>query len=436
MKDTARVFTWLVFSTGLVLWSGPVSPTRAAPTSSARFSYADGTVTLTLPIKLWGPGASSELAAKWEIWLESTLDVAAAEYSCYPMEFEVDVEFSSPLFTLDEEGAAPPLPFLYPRDDDAQIDFEDRNLRLMSGPLAIGREAGWDYWYVPVGTDIRRAWVLTGSGLGMVPSGASPTTVAHEATHLLGGEDHYDYETDLPLPGWEGNVMAEWNGTYDERNFHEILDALKENFRDDTSLPTCLRLETLLDFVSYSHPVTRPAPCDNDSAIGDLRVSALIESASAFEPDAPVTLTIGSGELHWSILERCQSGVLGVETPNNPFPVEVTGFVDTGPENSPVSYALGYGAYRIKSQAAETICFDNLYGGRCDTGALNFILSASTLITGPSGAGGTLAELVLPQNVKTGDQLSYDIFRDTPNSNPHWYDGEGVVTVVDKYEGW
>jgi len=66
MKDTARVFTLLVFSTGLVLWSGQVSPTRAAPISSANFSYGDGTVTLTLPIKLWGPGASSELAAEWE----------------------------------------------------------------------------------------------------------------------------------------------------------------------------------------------------------------------------------------------------------------------------------------------------------------------------------------------------------------------------------
>ena len=268
----------------------------------------------------------------------------------------------------------------------------------------------------------------------MVPSGASRYTVAHEATHLLGVDDHYDYETDLPLPGWEGNVMADWNGTYDERNFHEILDAIKENFGDETSLPTCLRLETLLDFVSYVQPANATAPCNNDSAIGDLRVSALIESAGAFEPDAPVTLTIGSGELHWSILERCSPAVLGVETTPNPFPVEVTGFVDTGPGNSPVSYALGFAAYRIKSQAAETICFDNIYGGRCDTGALNFILSASTLITGPSGAGGTLAELVLPQNVKTGDQLSYDIFRDTPD--PHWYDGEGVVTVVDKYEGW
>ena len=434
MKDTARVFTLLVFSTGLVLWSGQVSPTRAAPTSSARFSYGDGTVTLTVPIKLWRPGASSELAAEWERWIESTLNEAAAEYGCYPMEFEVDVEFSFPLFTLDEEGAAPSLPFLYPRDDDAQGDFEELNLLLFAGLNGLQREAGWEYWYVPVGTDIRRAWVSRRGDFGMVPSGASRFVVAHEATHLLGGEDHYDYDTSQPLPGWEGNVMASWNGTYDERNFHEILDAIEENLGDETSLPTCLRLETLLDFVSYSHPATLSAPCDNDSAIGDLRFSALIESASAFDPDAPVTLTIGSGELHWSILERCQSGVHDVETPNNPFPVEVTGFIDTGPGNSPVSYALGIAAYRIKSQTAETICFNNIYGGKCDTGFLNSILSASTLITGPSGAGGTLAELILPQNVKTGDQLSYDIFRDTPH--PHWYDGEGVVTVVDKYEGW
>lgn len=422
MKETARVFTLLVFSMGLVLWSGQVSPTRAAPTSSARFSYGDGTVTMTLPIKLWGPGASSELAAKWERWIESTLNEAAAEYGCYPMEFEVDVEFSFPLFPLDEEGTAPSLPFLYPSDDDAQISSESRNLRRMSGPLAYTRTPGWDYWYVPVGTEIRRAWVMTGRGLGMVPSGASRYVVAHEATHLLGGEDHYDYDTNQVPPAWEGNVMASYGGTYDERNFHEILDAMKENLGDETSLPTCLRLETLLDFVSYVQPATRPAPCDNDSAIGDLRFSALIESASAFDPDAPVTLTIGSGELHWSILERCPgSGHLGVETRNNRFPVEVTGFV-------------GDGAYRIKSQTAETICFNNIYGGNCDTGGLSFILSASTLITGPSGAGGTLAELVLPQNVKTGDQLSYDIFSDTPD--PHWYDGEGVVTVIDKYEGW
>ena len=444
MKDTARVFTLLVFSTGLVLWSGQVSPTRAAPTSSARFSYGDGTVTLTLSIKLWGPGASSELAAEWERWIESTLNEAAAEYGCYPMEFEVDVQFSFPLFTTDEEGYDEKkganffLPLLYPLDDDVQVEIEHRNLTMAAELAGPQLEAGWEYWYVPVGTEIRRAWANLGAyqseGHGMVPSGASRYVVTHEATHVLGVDDKYDYVTEQPLPGWDGNVMASYNGTYDERNFHEILDVIEENLGDETSLPTCLRLETLLDFVSYSHPATVGAPCDNDSAIGDLRFSALIESASAFDPDAPVTLTIGSGELHWSILERCQSGVWGVETPNNPFPVEVTGFIDTGPGNSPVSYALGIAAYRIKSQTAETICFNNINGQICDTGFLNSILSASTLITGPSGAGGTLAELILPQNVKTGDQLSYDIFRDTPH--PHWYDGEGVVTVVDKYEGW
>ena len=49
----------------------------------------------------------------------------------------------------------------------------------------------------------------------------------HEFGHLLGFDDRYDYNTQNPKPGWEGNIMAE--ATYkpsivEQRDINRMVD--------------------------------------------------------------------------------------------------------------------------------------------------------------------------------------------------------------------
>lgn len=61
----------------------------------------------------------------------------------------------------------------------------------------------------PLGND--RAYVQ-GINKGVWPSQRPAWTAAHEAGHLMGVPDKYDYLTGKPLSNAKGNIMAEHGG--------------------------------------------------------------------------------------------------------------------------------------------------------------------------------------------------------------------------------
>lgn len=374
----------------------------------ARYSQVDGKILLTLPIKIWGGGASQELATKWGNWIETLFNQAAAKHSCFPIELEVNVQLS--------EGAlAPSEAYLL-----AAIDGQTQNARLQEIHQVLIDdgvwEEGWDYWYVPDINPYVHSYAFqdtakTGVGnyqsdkWGWVASAAPRRRVAHEAMHLLGHEDHYGPDNG-PSPGWENNIMSGLFDTLDERNFQEIIENIKEDV-EGHRLSACLTIEQVFQVISYS---AEPA-CNNDVGDGSLGyfVSGFLprEGGADGGMDAISLTGFGHGSLEWTPLSRCPStGYEDVEIINNPFPVDVSGYVEIGAE------------FHIETLAKEEGCFRSQFGDRCwESGALSQAL---------------LPEIVVPWDVQVGDRFPFVIFWDT--GHPHYYEGEGVVTVIGKIE--
>jgi RHS repeat-associated protein len=65
----------------------------------------------------------------------------------------------------------------------------------------------------------------TGGNSGTWQAERPGWTAAHEAGHLMGISDKYNYETGKAHDGWEGNIMAEHGGKVEEKNIADVLSA-------------------------------------------------------------------------------------------------------------------------------------------------------------------------------------------------------------------
>jgi hypothetical protein len=402
----------------------------------ARYSQADGRILVTLPLKIWGSGASQALATKWEKWIEKLFNDAAAkdEYRCFPIELDVNVQLSGPANPA--SGFTPWESYLLAAGDDAQA--QNARLQEMHQVLIENGvwEEGWDYWYVPDIFPGAHSYdfqdtAKTGIGdyqsdkWGWVAGNAEPRRVVHEAMHLLGHEDHY-HPNGGPNPGWENNIMSELVDTLDERNFQEIIESIKENV-EGHHLVACLTIEQTFQVTSYA----AEPPCNNDIGKGKL-----VYSVSGFLPgkgetdrgtDAISLTGFGHGSLtglhqsalpvgesllalayaDWTPLSRCPGTEHeSIRIINNPFPVEVSGVVEIGAE------------FHIETLAKEEGCFRSTFGDWCwEDGALTELL---------------LPEIVVPWDAEVGDEFPFVIYWDSGDA--HYHEGEGVATVIGKIE--
>jgi uncharacterized protein RhaS with RHS repeats len=86
-------------------------------------------------------------------------------------------------------------------------------------------EEGNPYNTITVPEGNGRAFVNgVGGDSGTWPAERPGWTAAHEAGHLMGLDDKYNYTTNMPNSGWENNIMAVYGGVVDARNIDEILN--------------------------------------------------------------------------------------------------------------------------------------------------------------------------------------------------------------------
>ncbi len=400
----------------------------SAVNSAASFNYSDGSLKITLPIRIWGEGATPELANQWEVWVETALNNAAIDYSCIPIEFDADVQFVPPLFVPPDGSEAVAGNIGGNGYSFTKTQFRSAMLHEIRRRFQRNSTDGLEYWYVPDDANsLRRAFIsrIGGSyindGVGMIPSGATKHTVVHEAMHVIGHDDKYSDNArgySVPDSGWSGNIMATLAGAFDRRNFHELYDAIEDEFGVDT-LPSCLKLEMNLDFISYA----KSPPCNNDQAIGTLEFSVMPDLSEDLDGGGIFPLTgHGQGDIGWTILQRCPGTMpQNVEITNNPFPIDVSGYLEDG------------GDYHIELHSGDHVCFNATLGSFCDMGLLNLVLPQSQFKTSyGSYAEGSLAEMILDTGLQSGDWFKYSIFATTPD--PHWYDGHGIVIIMDKID--
>ena len=73
---------------------------------------------------------------------------------------------------------------------------------------------------VPVGNGTAKVF---GTNRGEWPSARPPWTAAHEAGHLMGLPDRYNYQTIKPLPGYAGNIMGQRGGIPSTKDISDII---------------------------------------------------------------------------------------------------------------------------------------------------------------------------------------------------------------------
>ena len=87
--------------------------------------------------------------------------------------------------------------------------------------------------YIEVDNTVSRNYVLGGDEGQW---NTDPWSVAHEWAHLVGLRDQYTDPSgggsSVPNTGWEGNMMAEVDGTVDQRNIDGIVGGAVKDFND------------------------------------------------------------------------------------------------------------------------------------------------------------------------------------------------------------
>ena len=376
MNRFVRIAASAAMLAGALAASIPAGPGFAAPTTQVFFDVVGGEIVISATITTYGPGSSETFAANAQKWIDETWNNAAKEFttnSCYPMRFEVTVKHA---------------------DIEGRFDVES------------GNEA-WYVMEVDAGqhhtSAVFNAHIYITDGVGVMDTNDGAFTLAHEAGHVFGLGDKYDSTTKKPLPGWEGNIMAEYGGTPDARNFQEILQAAHAALEGRGEVPPCLQAKLSIDVDGLE-----PSFCNLDAGSANMEFDI-----SPIEYDISGGLTgTGEGVNVFTPVSRCPNTQYGgIETPD-PYPVTVFG-------------ALTESGYEI-TLLADDLTMNFFTSGEvyAQNAFMPFLFEHSAGVN----VEGSLESFVIPREVKTGDIFEFTI--GSPPETGYWWEGVATLEIL------
>lgn len=333
----------------------------AAPLRRAIATFEDNSIVVGGWITIYGPGASQELADLWQTWIEDTWNAAAAQATegllCYPVKFVAIVDYKN------------------------TVDKND----VPSGK-------GYDAWYIiKSGPGWHHRAYVTGVGdfkqdhRGVLTNNDSIFTVTHEAGHVFGLADQYDYATEQPLPGWETNIMGAYGGTIDAGNFLLILEAARRNGLL-ADAPTCQRLS--LEMRWQMSAVGSTCGTSVNEVYGKATFPLLVSAEGALSGT-------GEGGLGHSFVVNDCPFWLGFETPYL-YPITVSG------SKTADGYAI------TLSAEDQSIAHNIDEKGQDRSQTVHMLPAFLPEIKGVS-LGGTLASFILPFDAAVGEQFLFEM---------------------------
>ncbi|GJM65017.1 hypothetical protein PEDI_55690 [Persicobacter diffluens] len=177
----------------------------------ARVSVKGNTINVSTTIYIYGSGANQEVAEM--------------------MQANIMGDWSK-----DNKGQN----WIYKDGDSSYEIIIDVKVKVLKGDPRFIRKKGGDN-YIEVSKEHRgSSYVLglggnsgkwRGKGRSNLPLSKDDPS-SHETGHLFGIKDYY--ENNLPIEGWEGNIMAEpaMKGKVDQRNINEMVSPVVDKFND------------------------------------------------------------------------------------------------------------------------------------------------------------------------------------------------------------
>lgn len=376
MRRLVRKITILALLLSGLSTNLTVKKSYAAPNTQVFFEVVGGEVVISASITTYGPGSSETFAANAQKWINETWNNAANQFtanSCYPMRFDVTVTHA---------------------DTDSRSD------------IPAGNEA-WFVVQVEPGqfhrSSVRLPDNYIADGIGTMDSNDGAYTLAHEAGHVFGLGDKYDYTTEDPLPGWEGNIMAEPGGTPDARNFQEILEAAHAALGALAELPPCLRARLSIEVSGLE-----PSFCNLDDGSAEMEFAI---NPVAYDGAGSLTGS-GEGNTSFTPVSRCPDTQYGgIETPD-PYPVTVFGMLTNA------GYELALLADDL------TITFFTSGEVYSENALLPFLFEHSTGVN----TDGSLESFTIPRGVQKGDTFEFTI--GTPPETGYWWEGVATLEII------
>lgn len=319
MRQLVAAFTLAVTCSFLA------APVAAAPKATT-VSYTPGLIKIEIFIEVFGDGASIQLAKQWESLIESHWNKQLAKYGCSCLRVEVDahVRYNHVAGNISEVTEGWEGWEVKPRE---QWETEDEN---------------WlPYVEFPDGLQENSDRFEGESGGGQLATD-EPWVVIHEAGHLMGQHDAYDFPSDWvkgdPVnvhSGWEENIMSGpkldlglWN-TFSDRYFsaknYETILAAALDYLQEQGQPVPLGAAEFQLSMSFDHNSWGPSgPAVKNTEHAEAYVDLCVRFAKAkMEPSDSVAV------MFWRHGDRIPGTWYGGNrTVNNPFPMYATGVLD------------------------------------------------------------------------------------------------------------